>query len=136
MNLRELAARTGENPRQIRHLIAEGFVPPPDGRTRDASYDGRHVEAIAAYRALRSAGFTPASVHRMLASSRPRLDLALAPGVRLTVDPLAAGMGDEAPDPLRVSESVREALASWLAQPVRPPRVADFADSEEKTDAV
>ncbi|MFC7693151.1 MerR family transcriptional regulator [Paeniroseomonas aquatica] len=48
MNIIELAEVVGETPRQIRYLIAEGFIPNPDGSRARPEYRESHVEAIAA----------------------------------------------------------------------------------------
>jgi DNA-binding transcriptional MerR regulator len=66
MNIRELAALTGTPERQIRYLIAEGFVPSPTGGRANASYGEEHVEAIRKYSALRGLGFPPAAIKRLL----------------------------------------------------------------------
>lgn len=55
--MRELEEATGQPARQIRYLISEGVVPPPDGHTRSATYDERHVAAVRRYVRLKESGF-------------------------------------------------------------------------------
>jgi len=55
--MRELEEATGQPARQIRYLISEGVVPPPDGNTRSATYDDRHVAAVMRYVSLKESGF-------------------------------------------------------------------------------
>lgn len=114
MRLEDLVAATGENARQIRYLISEGVVPRPDGRTGGASYGERHVEAVRAWRRMRSAGMRLSDIRRSVAAARP-LEAEYAPGVRLTLDPLALGWSS--PDPDRLAEWVRATLVAWNASP-------------------
>ena len=46
MTLRKLTEVVGVAPRQVRYMIAEGFVPPPVGGRAHASYGEEHVAAI------------------------------------------------------------------------------------------
>ena len=46
MKIGELAALTGVAERQVRYLIAEGFIPAPRGGRANADYGDEHVEAI------------------------------------------------------------------------------------------
>ena len=82
MTLRELTEVVGVAPRQIRYMIAEGFVPPPDGGRANASYGEKHVEAIQRYMRLRERGFTPASIRVLLETG-----IRVAPGITLVVEP-------------------------------------------------
>ena len=43
MHIRDLTARTGTTERQVRYLIAEGFVPSPSGGRANADYGDDHV---------------------------------------------------------------------------------------------
>jgi DNA-binding transcriptional MerR regulator len=55
--MRELEEATGQPARQIRYLISEGVVPPPNGNTRSATYDERHLAAVRRYVSLKESGF-------------------------------------------------------------------------------
>ena len=92
MTLRELTEVVGVAPRQVRYMIAEGFVPPPDGGRANASYGEKHVEAIQRYMRLRDLGFTPASI-RVLLDARKGVPFPVAPGVTLVVEPALIASG-------------------------------------------
>ena len=93
MTLRELTEVVGVAPRQIRYMIAEGFVPPPDGGRANASYGVKHVEAIQRYMRLRDLGFTPASI-RVLLDAREGVPFPVVPGVTLVVEPELIASGE------------------------------------------
>ncbi len=95
MNIRELAALTATVERQIRYLIAEGFVPRPDGGRANASYGDRHVAAIQRYSALRSLGFPPAAIKRLLDAGHG-VPFPVRPGVTLLIAPDLLGRGIDA----------------------------------------
>lgn len=86
MNIREIAALTETAERQIRYLIAEGFMPPPSGGRANASYGDEHVEAIRRYSALKDLGFPPAAIKRLL-ETRQGAPFPVMPGVTLLIDP-------------------------------------------------
>ena len=92
MNIRELAACTGVAERQVRYLIAEGFIPPPRGGRANADYGDDHVAAIDRYARLRDLGFPPAAI-KLLLQAREGAPFPVAPGLTLVVDPklLASG---------------------------------------------
>ncbi len=86
MTMRELTQITGYTARQVRYLIAEGFVPPPTGGRANAVYGETHVAAIERYQHLRAAGFSPASI-RLLLKTQTGVPVEIIPGVSLIVDP-------------------------------------------------
>jgi len=86
MHIRELVARTGISERQVRYLIAEGFMPPPTGGRAMADYDEAHVEAIQRYMRLRELGFPPAAIRKLL-ETKEGAPFPVAPGITLVVDP-------------------------------------------------
>ncbi len=89
MNIRELAEAVGETPRQIRYLIAEGFIPNPDGSRARPDYRQSHVEAIRRYQQLRQ-DYKPAQIRILLeadARARDGERILLAPGVTLVITP-------------------------------------------------
>lgn len=123
MHIRELTARTGVAERQVRYMIAEGFVPPPRGGRANADYGEDHVEAAQRYLRLRDLGFPPAAI-KLLLQAREGAPFAVAPGVTLVVDPglLASGTAVE---PL-VAE-VRRLLIEIFREPAHADDRADHA---------
>jgi len=91
MNIRDLSSRTGTPERQIRYMIAEGFVPPPRGGRAHADYGGDHVAAISRYNALRQRGLPPQAIKVLLASGTTA-PFPVAPGISLHVDPQLLGV--------------------------------------------
>lgn len=126
MDIHAFTALVGETPRQIRFLIAEGFMPPPTGGRARAQYGPEHVEAVRRYRWLRQR-FSPAQIKVMMAAAADGLRLPVAPGIALLIDVSLIGPGL---DPARVAERVRELLAD-LPQPAPPktPHPEDAADA-------
>jgi len=92
MKIRELIALTGVAERQVRYLIAEGFVPAPHGGRSNADYGEEHVEAIRRYSRLRDLGFPPAAI-KLLLEAREGAPFPVAPGLTLVVDPDLLGSG-------------------------------------------
>ena len=90
MNIRDLAALTGSVERQIRYMIAEGFVPPPRGSRAQPDYGDAHVEAIRRYLAWRALGLPPAAI-RILGGRGEAVRLELAEGIAVSVDPRLVG---------------------------------------------
>jgi MerR family transcriptional regulator, copper efflux regulator len=90
MNLRELTSLTGIAERQIRYLIAEGFVDPPRGGRAHADYGEDHVAAIRRYAVLRDAGLPPAAI-RLLLTNGGSVPFPVAPGIALLIDPALVG---------------------------------------------
>jgi len=86
MTMRELTKITGYTARQVRYLIAEGFVPSPEGGRANAEYGEVHVSAVKRYQLLREAGFSPASI-RLLMKSQTGVPFQVIPGISLMVDP-------------------------------------------------
>ena len=70
MNIRKLTALTDIPERQVRYLIAEGFMPPPRGGRSNAEYGDDHVAAIRRYTRLRELGFPPAAIKLLLGDQR------------------------------------------------------------------
>lgn len=93
MRIRELTQRTGTTERQVRYLIAEGFVPPPRGGRSNADYGEDHVAAILRYERLRGLGFPPAAI-KVLLEVREGAPFPVAPGISLVVDPALIGSGE------------------------------------------
>ena len=110
MNMRELGQLTGQPERQIRYMIAEGFVPPPRGGRAHAEYGDDHVAAIRRYTCLRQTGFTPQAI-RVLLAGGTAVPFPVHPGITLHVDPqLIGGALDAAALVDRVKHAVAELL--------------------------
>lgn len=98
MRMTELTDRTGIAERQVRYLIAEGFIPPPRGGRSNADYGEDHVDAIRRYSRLRELGFRPAAI-KLLLQAKEGTPFTIAPGITLVVDPALIGSGTN-PGPL------------------------------------
>ena len=113
MHIRELVARTGVTERQVRYMIAEGFVPAPRGGRSTADYGEDHVAAIHRYGRLRELGFPPAAI-RLLLEAREGAPFPVAPGLTLVVDPALIGSGAPV-EPL--VDRLRTLLSDVLMEP-------------------
>lgn len=113
MHIRELTACTGITERQVRYLIAEGFVPAPRGGRAHADYGDDHVAAIARYMGLRELGFAPAAI-KLLLQAREGVPVPVAPGITLVVDPQRLDAGTPV-EP--VVERIRQLLDNLLKDP-------------------
>ena len=123
MNIRELAALTGTAERQIRYLIAEGFVPGPRGGRSNADYGEDHAAAIRRYTRLRDVGFPPAAI-KLLLEGGQGAPFTVAPGITLLVDPGLLGSGaDAAPLAARIATLITDLLKETdnAALPSRDP---------------
>jgi MerR family transcriptional regulator, copper efflux regulator len=110
MKMRGLTRRTRVTERQVRYLIAEGFVPPPRGARATADYGEDHVAAIRRYNRLRELGFPPAAI-KLLLQAREGAPFAVAPGITLIIDPdLLGGGAPTAPLIERVAKLLNELL--------------------------
>lgn len=117
VNIHELAALTGETPRQVRYLVAEGLMPPPEGGRARASYGEPHVAAIRAYQRLRAFGFKPGAIRLLWEGRGGPVTLPIAPGIALNLDPaLLSGGGDPRPNLRLVAERVAELLTDLLKE--------------------
>ncbi|MCL2713540.1 MAG: helix-turn-helix domain-containing protein [Alphaproteobacteria bacterium] len=92
MRMTELTELTGIAERQVRYLIAEGFIPRPRGGRSNAEYGEDHVAAISRYGRLRQLGFPPAAI-KLLLQAGEGAPFAIAPGITLVVDPALIGSG-------------------------------------------
>lgn len=113
MKIRELVEITGTPERQIRFMIAEGFVPPPTGGRAHADYGENHVAAIRRYTRLRQQGFTPQAIRVLLANGTV-VPLPVAPGVTLQIDPQLFGGSLDVDALVR---HVRRAVVEHLKEP-------------------
>jgi DNA-binding transcriptional MerR regulator len=123
MNIRELTARTGLAERQIRYLIAEGFIPPPRGGRANADYDEDHVAAITRYTRLRDLGFPPAAIKLLLQTSEGA-PFPVVPGLTLVIDPKLLGSGAPV-EP--IIDDIRRILTDLLEEPAHA-RDSDSGD--------
>lgn len=113
MNIRELAKLTGQAERQIRYMIAEGFVPPPEGGRAYADYGEDHVTAIRRYTVLRQQGLPPQAIRVLLASGMS-VPFPVAPGIALHVDPQLLGVSMDAE---ALADRIRQVLSEVLMEP-------------------
>jgi len=113
MNIRELAKLTGTPERQIRYMIAEGFVPPPSGGRAYADYGDEHVEAIQRYQALKARGFSPQAIRALLAGGLT-VPFPVAPGITLHVDPQLLGVFV---DTDALVDRIRQAVGELMKEP-------------------
>ena len=114
MKFDELVSVTGTTPRQIRYLIAEGFVPPPTGGRTYATYSDVHVTAIRRYDRLRRLGFPPAAI-RLLLEAREGIPVPIADGLTLVVAPDLIGRGgDVAGMAAKAAAKIEELLSEGL----------------------
>ena len=97
MRMNELTDLTGIAERQVRYLIAEGFIPPPRGGRANAEYGEDHVAAVQRYVRLRDLGFPPAAI-KLLLQAREGAPIPVAPGITLVVDPDLIGSGTDVGD--------------------------------------
>jgi DNA-binding transcriptional MerR regulator len=117
MHIRELTARTGIAERQVRYLIAEGFIPPPRGGRANADYGEDHVAAVDKYTRLRDLGFPPAAV-KLLLQAREGAPFLVAPGITLVVDPKLLASGTPVQP---IVESIQSLLADLFKEPADAP---------------
>lgn len=118
MNIRELVTLTGIPERQIRYLIAEGFMPAPHGGRSNADYGDDHVAAIRRYTRLRDLGFPPAAIKLLLDGVQEGVPLTVAPGITLVIDPdLLGKVTDVGPVIKRVAALFSDLLKEKIHEP-------------------
>ena len=108
MNIRALISGAGITERQVRYLIAEGFIPPPRGGRSTADYGEDHLAAIRRYSRLRELGFPPAAIKLML-EAKEGVPFVVSPGVSLIVEPNLLGSGTD-------SEPIIKSIQSLLTE--------------------
>lgn len=84
MRMRELIKKTGLAERQVRFLVAQGFIPPPRGGRATADYGDDHVSAITRYLRLKELGFPPAAI-RLLLDAKEGVPVTIEPGITLVI---------------------------------------------------
>ncbi|HEY0790586.1 MAG TPA: helix-turn-helix domain-containing protein [Chthoniobacterales bacterium] len=113
MKIRELTAQAGITARQVRFLIAEGFVPPPTGATANADYGDEHLAAIHRYQHLHGLGYPPAAI-KLLLQTDAAIPIKVVPGITLSVQPSAFG---RKLDLDRTLKKIATLLSGLLLQP-------------------
>ena len=121
MTLRELIRLTGIAERQVRYLIAEGFVPPPRGGRAYADYGDDHVTAIRRYMALRRTGLPPSAI-RLVLEDGHAVPFPVMPGVTLSLDPALIGAGQDVD---ALSDRIRAVLVTLFQETTDDPTRAD-----------
>ena len=118
MHIRELTSLTGVSERQVRFLIAEGFVPAPSGGRAHAEYGEQHLLAINRYMRLKGLGFPPAAI-KVLLEAREGVPFPIADGaLTLIVSPHLIGSGA---DPAGYLAEIRDRLTEILKEPKDAP---------------
>lgn len=84
MRMRDLIKKTGLAERQVRFLVAQGFIPPPHGGRAMADYGDDHVSAILRYMRLKELGFPPAAI-RLLLDAKEGVPVTIEPGITLVI---------------------------------------------------
>ncbi len=118
MNIRELTEAAEVTERQVRYLIAEGFIPPPRGGRSTADYGEDHLAAIRRYSRLRELGFPPAAIKLML-DAKEGVPFPVSPGISMTIDPDLLGSGE---DPAPIINAVQTLLTDILKGNEHEPR--------------
>jgi DNA-binding transcriptional MerR regulator len=114
-DINTLSESTGVNVRTIRYYLAEGLLPPPEGRGPAASYGPGHRDRLRLIRRLQDA-------HQPLAAIRTHLEALDDAGVAAS---LAEAADPEAPTPSRSAQDyVREVLVRSRAGASLPPKPA------------
>lgn len=109
MNREELEAATGVSARNIRYLITEGILPPPDGPARAAQYSDEHVRILRVYTAAKAEGISSLDViRRRIAGEGSRSTTGIVPGIELVVDRDAIPAGTTVEDIMAVLRKVVE----------------------------
>jgi len=87
VTLAELAGAAGVQPRQIRFMIAEGFVPAAMGTGRAADvYGDEHLAKVRRYMTLHGLGMKPSAI-KVLMEFDEAIPIFQHAGVELRVDP-------------------------------------------------
>ncbi len=87
MNREELEAATGVSARNIRYLITEGILPPPEGPPRAAQYSDEHVRILSVYMEAKAEGVSSLDViRRRISGEGSRSATIVVPGIELVVD--------------------------------------------------
>ena len=112
MNIRELVTAAQITERQVRYLISEGFMPPPEGGRANATYGETHLTAIHRYNRLRDLGFPPAAIKLML-EAREGIPFPVTADVTLIVAP---GLLNSGTDPQPIVAALRSLLTEILKE--------------------
>jgi MerR family copper efflux transcriptional regulator len=126
LKIHELTAQGGITARQVRFLIAKGFVPPPTGATANADYGQEHLAAIRRYQDLHGLGYPPAAIKLLLQTdaaipikSFPGVTFKIVPGVTLNVQP---SISQKKMDVDRVVEKISRILCDLFPPEMKEPK--------------
>jgi MerR family transcriptional regulator, copper efflux regulator len=112
VNIRELVALARITERQVRYLISEGFMPPPEGGRANANYGETHLTAIHRYNRLRDLGFPPAAIKLML-EAKEGIPFRVTADVTLIIAP---GLLNSGTDPEPIVAAIRSLLKDILKE--------------------
>jgi MerR family transcriptional regulator, copper efflux regulator len=119
LKIHELTVQGGITARQVRFLIAEGFVPPPTGATANADYSHEHLAAIRRYQHLHGLGYPPAAI-KLLLQTDAAIPIKIVPGVTLNVQP---SILQKKMDVNRVVEKISRILCDLFPPEMKEPKV-------------
>lgn len=123
MRMRELIKKTGLAERQVRFLVAQGFIPPPRGGRANADYGDDHVSAILRYTRLKELGFPPAAI-RLLLDAKEGVPVTIEPGITLVI--ATEQLGES-----RDVSSLEKSVSSALQKIFNPPEQGQPANDQD-----
>lgn len=72
MNKEDLESATGVSARNVRYLVSEGILPPPEGNGRSARYTAEHLRILRIYSEAKAEGVSSLEViRRRVAAEQP-----------------------------------------------------------------
>ena len=113
MTIAELAEATGVPPRQIRFMIAEGFVPPATGTGRRADvYGEEHLAKVRRYMTLHGLGMKPSAIKALMEFDEA-IPIFQQAGVEVRVDP---SVDPQSMDVEQTLEAIAQALRTYASK--------------------
>ena len=110
MTIAELAEATNVPPRQIRFMIAEGFVPSATGTGRGAdAYGEEHLAKVRRYMTLHGLGMKPAAIKALMEFDEA-IPIFQQAGVEVRVDP---SVDPQSMDVEQTLEAIAQALRTY-----------------------
>ena len=113
MTIAELAEATNVPPRQIRFMIAEGFVPPATGTGRGADvYGEEHLAKVRRYMTLHGLGMKPSAIKALMEFDEA-IPIFQQAGVEVRVDP---SVDTQSMDVEQTLEAIAQALRTYTSK--------------------